>query len=337
MLDFLRQLFKKYSQKIVQRNVLVKILLIASFITPFLMLYLLYPESYERTFKGRAYYIFFLWLILLEFALEWRNIDVKISEFRSARFLGFSIALFLPAIYILVANFSGLNQMIVELSPKYHGMDAWAKLMPLAIEYLILTSLFSMMITLAYGIKGLKDFLPPIALLGTVGSLFFIDNLYPYGEFTPFQMLVPSTATLATSLLRSLGYQTEWRGQTYKTPILRVWNQSGETIIGIAWPCSGIESLVIYSAIAPLSLKNTDIPRRWKILYFIIGAIITYLLNILRIVTIFIIAVNHGENSPEVWQFHNYYGPLYSILWISAYQLIIIGIHSLWKKSKKGA
>jgi exosortase/archaeosortase family protein len=84
-----------------------------------------------------------------------------------------------------------------------------------------------------------------------------------------------------------------------------------------------------------LFLKNSDIPWRQRTIYFIIGAIITYFINIMRIVTIFIIGIDYGVGSPQWWQFHNYYGALYSISWIITYPLIIIGIQVLWSKIKK--
>ena len=53
---------------------------------------------------------------------------------------------------------------------------------------------------------------------------------------------------------------------------------------------------------------------------FVIGAVGTYIVNILRIVSIYVIAINQGD-----WRtFHDYYGELYSITWIIAYLLIII-------------
>ncbi len=330
MLDAIRKL--KTNLLNMQIDDLMKILSASSFVAPLLILYLLYPESYDRTFKGRLYYIFFLWLTFLELIIKWRNIDVKTNKLKSTRFIAFSVTLLLPMIYVLIANFFGLNTIIIEASPKHYGSDAWAKLMPLAIEYLVFTVLFSLIMLLAYGIKGLKFFSLPIALIGIIGLIFFIDNLYPYGEFAPFQILVPTTANLAAILLSLMGYQTEWRGQIYKTPILRVWNERKDASLGIAWPCSGIDSLIIYSVITLLFLEDSEISRKQRIVYFIIGAVITYFINILRIVTIFVIAVEYGAASLEVQRFHDYYGPLYSMIWIIMYQLIIVKAPVLWRK-----
>jgi exosortase/archaeosortase family protein len=72
----------------------------------------------------------------------------------------------------------------------------------------------------------------------------------------------------------------------------------------------------------------------WKVrvTYFAIGATVTYFLNILRIVTIFVISINGGD----ITQFHNYYGQLYSITWIVSYPLIIMGTQALGRKLDLG-
>jgi thaumarchaeosortase len=318
--------------RVIQAPNLARTMIILSFAMSFLILYLLYPESYERTWKGRIYYLFFLWLLLLEIVLNWEKINVKVCRLRSKRFMILIIAALLPTTYVLVASFSGLNTIIMELSPKHYGLDWWSKFMPLTIEYIVFTVLSLLIVVLAYGIDGLRYFALPLSLLGIAGSIFLIDNLYPFGEFTPFQMLVPTTVTLANSLLTLMGYQTELSGQTYKTPVLKVRSEMGEASFGIAWPCSGIDSLIVYSSVTILFLENDDSSLKHKVAYFLAGAMVTYFINVLRIVKIFMIAIEFGVTSLEVQRFHDYYGPLYSIAWIIMYQLIIVGSRSLWRK-----
>lgn len=308
----------------IQPSNIAKILFVPSFAVSFLILYFMYPESYERTWKGRAYYIFFLWLILLELALNWDKIGVNVQRGRSRRFAALVIVALLPTVYVLAANFSGLNALIMNLSPKHYGLDWWSMFMPLTTEYLIFAALSIFMVILAYGIKGLRLFLPSITLVGTVGLIFLIDNLYPFGEFSPFQIFVPSSALIASKILALMGYGTEFIGQIHGTPVLRVWGESGAVAFGIAWPCSGIDSLIIYSIITILFLRGEAFSWKWKIIYFLAGAVITYVINALRIARIFMLAIEYGATSVEVQRFHDYYGPLYSITWIIAYQIIMV-------------
>jgi thaumarchaeosortase len=324
------QIFKKNT------NIIKKISPILSFIIPFLLLYSLYPYSFEATWKGRTYYLFFLWLISLELILGWEKLQTsKVNKLWSIRTGAFIIALLLPTIYVIATNYYGLNDILLNISVQNHVY--WANAMPISIEYLVFTMLFALIILLENGIKGLLDFSISTLFLGIIGFIYTVDNIYPFGTFTPFQIFVPTAAVLAANVLNLMGYQTSITITTDPTsgslPYLRAWNPKNpltEASFGIAWPCSGIDSLLIYTVTILLFLKKSAIPWKQRIIYFAIGAIITYFINILRIVTIFTITLNGGD-----WhQFHSYYGPLYSITWIISYLLIIIGTRTLWGKIK---
>jgi len=201
--------------------------------------------------------------------------------------------------------------------------------MPLSIEYLVFAVIFTVISFIAYGKEGPADYSMPILLLSVIGMIYTMDNLYPKGEFTPFQIFVPTTARLAANVLNYMGYQTLWMGVRDGMPILEALDSQGN--IGgpfiIAWPCSGIDSLLIYTITILLFLKKSDVSWKQKTIYFVIGASITYLINILRIVTFFVISMNGGN----IQAFHNYYGQLYSIIWIISYPLIIIGSKKVWR------
>ena len=114
--------------------------------------------------------------------------------------------------------------------------------------------------------------------LGVNGAVYTIDNIYPYGEVTPFQLIVPTTAIIATIILGSLSYQTKLTTignmphLTTTDPI----NPLRSATFDIAWPCAGIESLLIYSVIILLFLKRLSISLKRKMAYFLSGLLITY-------------------------------------------------------------
>jgi exosortase/archaeosortase family protein len=99
-------------------------------------------------------------------------------------------------------------------------------------------------------------------------------------------------------------------------------------LFGIGWICAGVESLIIYTTVIFLFLKKSEISIKRKAFYFLVGAAITYFLNILRIFTLAMIKLSGGN----IWPFHNFYGQFYSITWITLYPLIIIGIERLLKR-----
>ena len=171
--------------------------------------------------------------------------------------------------------------------------------------------------------------------MGLIGVLYTIDNVFPYGQFTPFQLLVPTTAALAAGVLGLMG-NTVVAGTDISTsmPTLKVAGPLGTAKFAIAWPCAGIESLLIFTAVALLFLKRMNISWKAKIGYFAFGAAVTYFINVLRITEIFTIGMQFGVDSRQVQDFHFYYGPLYAMAWIVSYPLIILLSQGLWRKIK---
>ncbi len=310
-------------------NTLLKLLPLLAFAVPLLWLYLLDPASFELMWKGRTFQLFFVWLIALELILSWETIQPnKMDKPTSAKTVAFITALLLPTVYVVLSNYLGLNAAIADAS-RQSGVTWWNS-MALSTEYLVFTVLFCLMIFLQFGKKGLMDFSVPAFFLGAVGALYTIDNVYPYGQFTPFQLLVPTTATLAAAVLSAMGYQTSLAtaGSMPRLTATDPANPLRTATFDIAWPCAGIESLLIFTVVVLLFLKRMPISLKAKIGYFAVGAAVTYFINILRIVAIFTIGMNGGD----VQMFHFYYGPLYSIAWIVSYPLIILLSQSLWRK-----
>lgn len=306
-------------------------------IAPIALLYALYPNSFaqdptwEGYWQGRLFYIFFLWLLLLETILSWDTLEKnKITRIGSKRTVVLIMVSALPMIYIIATNFLGANAIIVDLAKQQN--IPFSNLIPLSVEYFIFAALFNVIILLMYGKQGIKTFSISALFLIIIGMLYTINDVYPFGTFTPFQLIVPTTASLAASVLNLTGYHTLWLGNQGGMPTYIAWDAHGNYSVpfSIAWPCAGVESLLIYTAVILLFLRKSAIPLWHKAVYFVIGAIVTYFINILRIVSIFVTSINHGD-----WmQFHNVIGPLYSISWIISYPLIIIGSQLLWSRIK---
>jgi len=364
LLDRIRVSTTRIDIKANARNLIIPF----SFILPILILYVLDPNSFNYTWKGRTLYLFFLWLLFLELILNWEKLTQKnLASLKRSRMVAICITASIPVAYVISVNLLGLNQMLIELGKQIGTY--WHHDWPLSLEYLIFTIFFTATIWLAYEVDGLKQFSISLFLLGAIGTIYMIDNFYPYGTFTPFQAFVPLTASSAAQVLNWMGYKTFFMPHQVKgTPVLYVSGSSGSVGFGIAWPCAGVQSLFIYTCVILLFLKNAPfalrrevvraaIPKKLKFMaegkrinfllkrkiirativrtekllvtvlrmvpfyiIFGIGAVGTYIVNILRIVSIYIIAINQGD-----WlTFHNFYGEFYSITWIMAYLMIII-------------
>jgi exosortase/archaeosortase family protein len=351
---------KQTAQKII--DVLIKFLPVLSFGVPFLVLYLdrqtsILYYSFEMTWKGRTFYLFFLWLAVLEIILGWDTLhslkvsklrlsrdsfrSIKVNKRQTVRAAAFLLALLLPSVYLIASNYYSFPsraiidwawQNFYRYQPANMQQQDW---IPLDVEYFVLAGLFALIIWLQYGAKGLKNILISPVFLAMIGTIYTIDNVYRFGTFTPFQIFVPTTAMLAARLLNFLGYQTQLT-LSGSVPYLyaSTANSAGNFGAFIDWPCSGIESLVIYSVVILLFLKNAVFSWIQRAIYFVVGAVVTYIINVFRIVTIFVIAIHTGGyyTGSEAEQFHNYYGQLYSIIWIVSYVLVIIGSQVLWDR-----
>ena len=323
------------------KDVLVKLMPLFAFVIPLAVLYALNPwdpylsistqDSFQLMWKGRTFQLFFIWLIALEFILSWETIKVKFTQKNYTKLYAVAVVSLLPILYVAAEYYFGLNGAIVNWATQ-SGVY-WASSMPLAIEYLVFSALFCVITFLYFGRRGMKSFVLPALFVALIGVLYTIDNVFPYGAFTPFQLLVPTTATMAATTLGWMGYGTVL-GTESGMPTLQVTGPLGTAKFEIAWPCAGVESLLIFTAVTLLFLQR--IPMSWKAKagYFTVGAGITYFINILRIDTIFTIGMQYGVTSIQVQDFHFYYGPLYSIAWIVSYPLIIIFIQVLWQKLK---
>jgi exosortase/archaeosortase family protein len=312
-------------------DILMKCLPILAFVAPLSLLYYLDPGSFNRTWEGRTYYLFFVWLMMLETILNWDKLQPKRWKLKSAWTIFFIMSISVPTIYVIGSNYYGWNGAFLNFAGRYIGDPSISQFMPLSFEYMVFTALFVAVAFAAFGVASLRNYSITVVFLGLVGLVYTVNNLYPYGLFTPFQILVPTTTILAAGFLSMVGYTTSVAYSTNSSqgsmPVLTATSSTGQSAqYGVAWACSGIDSLLIYSVTILLFLKSSAIPWKQRIIYFTFGAVITYLLNAFRIATLFMIGAGGGDIGP----FHDYFGPLYSIAWIISYPLIIIATRSLW-------
>ncbi len=281
--------------------------------------------------KGRTFQLFFIWLVALEFILSWENIKLKIIREQKTRVVAYGLVLLLPTLFTVSEYYLGLNGVIANLSAQ-SGV-AFSGSMPLAIEYLVFSLLFCLTVYSVFWEERIDRFCLPALFVGLVGFLYTIDNVFPYGQFTPFQLLVPTTASLAAGVLGLMGY-TVVSGTEFGTgmPTLQVTGSLGTAKFAVAWPCAGIESLLIFTAVALLFLKRMNISWKAKLGFFVFGAAVTYFINVLRIANLFILGTQYGVESSQVQSFHFYLGPLYAMAWIISYPVLLLASQGLWGK-----
>lgn len=344
-----------------------------SFIFPISALYLFDPNSFELAWKGRTPLLLFLWLMLLELALGWKkllNRKIGWTWFRTATVV---VTVAAPTIYVISAFFLGLSHYVEELGRLVGAtlLEHW----PISLEYLLFTAFFISSVWLMYQSNGLKRFSVSLFFLGATTFFYMIDTFYPFGTIVALQAFAPLTASSAVHVLNWMGYNAAISRYQLGMPVLQL---KGEDVAAIGWPCAGIHSLVIYTFLILLFLKDSPfalrqeairaaIPKRLRFmarskktdfllrdkitraaitateksvvnffrmapLYIIVGvgAVGTFIVNVLRIVTICIIGLNVGEEAMKL--FHSYYGELFFISWVLIYLMMVIYSHEIWTK-----
>jgi len=290
--------------------------------------------SFEVTWKGRLFYLMFLWFLVIEAAMDWDKIVD--SQPRNRRIIAISlIVALIPMVYILATNFFGLDLELLKIgrySLSIHSSNAdltpsdflhlgW----PLSLEYLVFTVFFMSAITLAYKFRGLKVFSISFALLGGIGVAYMLDTLFPFGVFRPLQEFALPTAATATALFDILGYNVmmnfPYRLGESLLPSITVTVGPKIASVSIAWACAGVHSLLLYVLIIAVFFKKTTISAFRKLAYFIIGLFGTFFVNVLRVFSVILIMLESGNAAGM--EFHNTWGELFSFVWIFLYILLI--------------
>ncbi|MEM4246385.1 MAG: exosortase/archaeosortase family protein, partial [Candidatus Bathyarchaeia archaeon] len=105
----------------------------------------------------------------------------------------------------------------------------------------------------------------------------------------------------------------------------------GLMVLEINWPCAGILSMLVYMLVVVILMVKMDAPLRRKVMYAAVGAIGTFLINILRI---FSITLAVAYSNVDLRVFHETIGEVLFIIWIMIYLVTTVSVES--SLSKKG-
>jgi exosortase/archaeosortase family protein len=290
--------------------------------------------TFELTWKGRMFLLVFLWIVLIESAMDWKTF---VDEKPKNRYIIIAslICALIPTIYVLATNFFGLDLTVLQIGHDVFGIrsvsganEPWDFLhlhWPISCEYIVFAVFFISAVILAYKTKGLKALSISLALLGGIGVAYLVDTLYPFGIFRPLQAFALPTTAVAAGILDLLGYSVMLVFPRYTAesalPSLTVHVGRNSASVSIAWACAGVQSLLLYILIILVFFKKSDISAFRKLAYFIIGLFGTFFVNVFRIISIIFVMLNEGNAAGMV--FHNTYGEMYSVIWIFLYILLI--------------
>jgi len=333
-----------------------KLLVPFSFIIMMLILYVIEPLSFQETWKGRAFYLFFLWLFALEFILGARSPKSKISlRTDTARIIVGFFVLMIPTIYVVEFYLFGLNNTIIQFG-KFLGVgqgmsdlnfQTWTinTSFPLSFEYIIVTISLFMGVLLLLDFEGIKQFSISVSFLGLIGVFYMIDAFRPYATASipnflspalpqsgaSIQGFVPFLSSIVAFVMQRLGYAVQMVVLRDGAVQMLV-NNYGFLIY---WPCAGVYSLFIYTFVILLFLKNSPMSMLGKLGAFVIGAVGTFFVNILRIVSIISITISQGDATGQY--FHNYYGELFFLVWIVVFLFALVLVQRFLIRRKQSS
>lgn len=333
-----RHWLREKTLNIYRRFFNLDVLILVCFSVPILLLCIFVPSTFQVTWKGRAPYIIFIWLILLEIYMSRHkfpefNLIAELKQPNVRVLLG-SIALLVPTVFTVWQYVSGGRDLIVLLgqllgAPFPEPEWDW----PLAFEAMLFTFFFILSVWLLQNLDGLRRFKISLFFLGSVATFFMVDAFFHGGTIWFLQFFVPPIVSIAAFFFNGLGYTTITTA--YADGYLLAIRKAGGYPMNllIYWPCAGVHGLIIYTIVIILFFKNAEISFKRKIIYFVVGAIGTFMTNILRIVSIGIIGVNTGPEASRL--FHEYYGELFFIVWIVVYLIAVFLYESRYKAKKR--
>lgn len=288
-------------------------------ISPFLACFILFPESFLLTWNvGHAGFAFAAAFIFVEIV----GIRFRISVVRVSLITLLSILI----IAYFIALPLGLNQLIISIGHAYKVaiVNSWV----LMSEYFAITIYAMAALFLLLGINWYK--IAPAGVVYLVGStvILSLDSFFPYDSLGPLQMIVPTYLQFDQSILRFIGDHFVYLGND--TPasasgnLLVLKGFHGPFYLQVFWPSAGVQSVIIYSLVMLSILLRLRIPFSHKLIYFLVGALGTASVNILRIVSLSMVAITVTSNVKEWETFHSFAGEIMFLPWIGIYLTAVI-------------
>jgi exosortase len=162
-----------------------------------------------------------------------------------------------------------------------------------------------------YGFKALKQFKLPLVYMVVLIVGYEIE--FAITEVVFLQNFLASTIS---TLLNLLGIGSIVYGNLVSFQGLDGKNHS----LMIDAPCTGIKGMLAYGSLAILMIIDVEAPLKKKMICVVVGAVGTFLVNILRLLAIFLSCYFFGDEAAMA--VHTYLGYSLFIIWVFIYWII---------------
>jgi thaumarchaeosortase len=176
-----------------------------------------------------------------------------------------------------------------------------------------------------------------IFLAGTAAFL-ATDAFFPYDTLGPLQFIVPiylqidqSVVNFIDDYIMNVGPEnpnSSASPATARGNLLILNGLHGPFALQVFWPSAGVDSMILFTLVMLAFLLKLEIPRKRKIIYFIVGAFGTATVNVVRITSLSLYALVVTTNVSEWEAFHSVAGMIMFLPWLGVYLGIVMFIES---------
>ena len=124
-----------------------------------------------------------------------------------------------------------------------------------------------------------------------------------------FSWYIPHFVSLIVAILNVLGV-----GATSHSNVIVLQTAEGTLVLAFVWGCVGVSSMLIFLIILVVTLFEEAASPRTKALWAALGIFGTFCVNVLRVVTIFLVDVFYGSDVGG--KIHYFIGYILFILWL---------------------
>ena len=286
-----------------------------SSLLPVIYLSLAEPNSYTMGWnQGRAGFLFASAFLIFEYFDSRRFLIYQMSRWKVFSTLTVMLSAIL---YFTLAVFFGLQSRLWAWGESW-GIPllySWVWLW----DYLVFALYLILLILIFFNTKAFKRMLASVVYLFGMLLVLSLDALFPYDTLGPLQSVVPIILGIDVSLLNLIapGSARAWGN------VLTLQGRRGSFTITVYWPSAGVHSIIIYSLIMLIFLLKLDLSNRERAMFFLIGAIGTFFINIIRILLLSAYVVTVTTDMWKFEEFHSIAGDILFLPWIAAYLLLV--------------
>lgn len=298
-------------------------------IAPILFTLVAYPDTFGLAWnEGRGGFLFAMAFI----AAELLGLRLSVNGNR------FYIVIVLAAVavgYFIALSF-GLRDSIREAAPSFNValLDSWIWMW----DSIVMSLFVFGSLVILFRNKWYK--IAPAGAIFLAGTSAFLatDAFFPYDTLGPLQFIVPIYLQIDEGVINFIDKAVTNVGPENpdnlvnpakaKDNLLILNGLHGPFALKVYWPSAGVDSMILFTLVMLAFMLKMEIPRKRKIIYFVIGAFGTAAVNVTRITSLSLYALVVTTNVSEWEAFHSVAGMMMFLPWLGIYLGIVMYVES---------